>query len=356
MFAEAMLAVALLGGLLASYTDFKMGIIPNRLTLPLTAIGIVGYLLSSMLNRDLSLFLSALKGFLPVAIAGYLLWFAGMLSAGDSKVLMFLAALVPLYPGFLSHIFSPTLPPYPFPLAYLINSLLAAFPFIFLWGLWLVRRRRKFSRLKLDYGKYAMAAFVLLAAFLFSELTHSIAFIFFIAAVFLIRERWQKFLVVALTLIAYLALQQSFEVLGVLVVRYIVLLAIISVAGIFLALLAMVRRHALTREVKLSELEEGMIAGEEIYIRDGKLIKEEPDYMRKAREMLRGKRREMLVGTRASGLTGEEIEQLSSLAREGKIGESIKVKEKIPLTPVIYIGFVLSLIFGDLSVVLRETV
>jgi len=355
MLAEVFVPLALLGGLYSSYTDLKQGLVPNRLTFPLIALGFFTHLLYSLYSQDSSLLISFLVAFFSLGAAGYVLWLLGVLSAGDVKEFMFLAALVPSYPGFLQSLFSPTLPFYPFTLAYLINTFLAIFPFLFLWGLFYLSRERKFHLLKLDIRKYAIGALAVLGAYLFSSLTHSLGFFLLILVLFMLKP-WQKALALGAVFIAYLGFHPTLDTPGTLALQYAMLLAIFSLAGVFLALLKVIRKHALTREVKISDLEGGMIAGEEIYIRDGEVIKEEPNYMEKAMEMLRGGRREMLVSTRASGVSREEVEKLDSLVREGRIEDSIKVKEKMPFAPVIFLGFVLSLILGDISLLLRGMV
>ncbi len=356
MFYEAMLALAISGSLAASYTDLKSGIIPNKLTFPLMLLGLVGYLFYSLYSGNLSIFLTTLKAFLTVFVLSYILWAVGVFSAGDAKEFMFLSALVPFYPDFLRA--SPALPTYPFPVAFLINTFLVIFPAIFLYGLFLTVKHGKLSELKLDFKKYLLGALVLLTAYLFSELTFSLGFFIFLASLYLIKSKLQKILLISMVTGIYIIFNFSPGVLEYLAVRYAIILAIFVFSGTFMALISVIRKYALMKEIKISELEEGMISGEEIYIRNDEVIREEPDYIKKALKMFRGERgKEMqILSTKASGVSVDEIERLRELVEEGKLEDSIKIKRRMPFAPIILAGFILSLVYGDISLLLRRMV
>jgi prepilin signal peptidase PulO-like enzyme (type II secretory pathway) len=112
------------------------------------------------------------------------------------------------------------------------------------------------------------------------------------------------------------------------VIKYLVwvFLAII-LFRLFWNSIMVVRKEALKNKIKIIDLEEGMVPSEEIYTGESK------------------------IKTKARGLTMEEIEMLKGLQREGKM-ETIEIKKTTPFAPVILIGLVISLVFGDIMLVI----
>lgn len=116
--------IAFIGTLTAAYTDFKHDTIPNILTLPLILSGLILHLLYGLYINNLSPFYLATLG-----TGGILIFFIGILmgrglSAGDIKVFMFIAALVPSFPDALHGIFAPLIAPYPFIFSVCVNTIL----------------------------------------------------------------------------------------------------------------------------------------------------------------------------------------------------------------------------------------
>ncbi|MEE8402142.1 MAG: prepilin peptidase, partial [Candidatus Hydrothermarchaeaceae archaeon] len=146
MIEELFVFLALAGAVLASITDMRSGIIPNRLTFTLIAVGIFGYLAYGLLTGDFFLFGASLKSLAVMFVAGYLFWMLGAWSAGDAKEFLFIAALVPAYPAFLYGTFNPTLAYYPFVITVFINTFLSIFPFIFIYSLYISLEKKLASR------------------------------------------------------------------------------------------------------------------------------------------------------------------------------------------------------------------
>jgi len=107
-------AVSLIVVIVASYTDLKKRVVPNRLTYSLIAGGIVFWLLVGLWHLDIWIAVSGFFGASLAFIIGYGVWLARGWGGGDVKMFTALGALLPLYGS----------APYPFPLTIFLNSLM----------------------------------------------------------------------------------------------------------------------------------------------------------------------------------------------------------------------------------------
>ncbi len=126
--------IALLAVCIASYTDLRRRIIPNKLTLPLVVVGIAFYVLLGIWHGDLW---EVVSGALGAAIAfaiGYILWLTGGWAGGDVKLFTALGALLPIFknPYASAYVSAPyASAPYPFfPLTILFNSVILILPIL----------------------------------------------------------------------------------------------------------------------------------------------------------------------------------------------------------------------------------
>jgi len=112
--------------------------------------------------------------------------------------------------------------------------------------------------------------------------------------------------------------------------------------------------------VNISDLDEGMILAEEIYINEGNVVREERSLIGKILEAIRTKNLDILkkkgISTGAAGVTREDVELLKKYVQEGKLEDRIRIKKSMPFAPVIAIGLILSLIFGDLLLSMQELI
>jgi len=115
-------ALAISAAIVASYTDLKSRIIPDKLTYPLILFGVFFHLVVGVVKSDMALALSGLVGTALSFGIGYLLWLAGGWAGGDVKLFAAFGALIPSY--------SSSLLPAPysgyllFPLTIFFNSLI----------------------------------------------------------------------------------------------------------------------------------------------------------------------------------------------------------------------------------------
>jgi Flp pilus assembly protein protease CpaA len=122
-------AVALVGTLVAVYTDLKRRIIPNWLTYPLIAFGISAHLALGTFNGDPWSACSGVIGAASTFVIAYAFWLTGGWAGGDVKLFTAYGALLPFYtpPATAAH--------YPFFITILFNSVIVAIPFLALYTL-----------------------------------------------------------------------------------------------------------------------------------------------------------------------------------------------------------------------------
>jgi len=228
-------ALAVFAVLVACYTDLRWKLIPNRLTLPLVAAGVIFHLIVGLWRGDLWVATSGALGGGFAFVLGYALWLAGGWAGGDVKLFAALGALLPTY----STPHTPAL--YPASLSILFNGAIVAAP----------------------------------------------------------------------VLLVYV-----------------------------LACLGM-GRGVFKREVKITELKEGMIPAEFIYEFEGKVRRE-------SGWRLRPKGKVLANPNIAAGLTRGQVRVLKRLVREGKLEDSLRIKLGMPFAPVLAAGVLVLLGFGDL--------
>ncbi len=315
--------LAVMGAAVAGYTDFKHGIIPNRLTLSLFTIGFLGHLLLEGRTIAFTLF----SGVVLMFVLGYGFWFLGGWSAGDAKEFLFLAALLPIYPLELRSYFNPALAPYPFVLTIFVNTFLAIFPFIFIWGVYLYFKKAELNSLITPFKEsreIAVNAVILTAAVVLTSLLGLNA-LFAIPIILISLKLGERLkLLLSLSIMPlFLLLKGDLIFIG----RYFAFLFLgILTFKLFWNAIKIVRKEALVKDVGVNELEEGMVLSEAIYSGDDK------------------------IDNKARGLSMDEIESIRKI--KGK--EIIRVKRTIPFAPVIFIGLLISLAFGDLTLVMRN--
>lgn len=131
-------ALALGSVCVATYTDLKKQIIPNRLTYPLIAVGIAFYIGLGAWEGNFYLIISGAAGAAVAFGIGYGMYLLGGWAGGDVKLFTALGALLPkldaplLSPNRLLSPFTKTAPLFPFSL--LINSVILAAPVLLLYA------------------------------------------------------------------------------------------------------------------------------------------------------------------------------------------------------------------------------
>ncbi len=309
------LALCTAGLIYSVYTDLKYRTINNKLIAVLIVIGLI-------LNR-----FEALKNLLLVFLLTFLLWNLGVLSAGDSKVFLFISALIPnVNKEFL----------YSFPVAVITNSILLSFPIFLVYGLLkaskIINRQMLLGESKLKIISTAKATLIVAVSYLLSKYLYLdilIAILLFTVITILLEKKYRKIYIVYVPAIIFVELKMLIVVFSViLLINTILLLLKFASMG-------------LKKEKKIDELKEGEILAGAVYD-DGKFVES-------IKERIKIKKKPIIIPM-ARGLNKEEIRILKKLKKEGKIYK-IKIRESVPFVPSIFAGFIVSYFIGDLILI-----
>jgi len=379
--------IALFGATIASITDLKDGIIPNKLSFSLLAIGILGHLTYNIYGlvqgtmSDLSLFILTIENVVIIFVIGYIFWMLGGWSAGDTKIFMFLAALIPQYPSLLKRYFTPkfypktVLPiqigniahrinimPYPFAITLLVNTFLAIFPFIFIFSAYISITKLGLKRFlePLDEIKdYVVKSLIFIGAItIIKALSLSKILIIPILIILFLIEEKKAIIASSILIILYLLfggidLASGFIFIAI---NYVVIFILLLVFDIFLNAFTVLRKEALQKEVTITALEEGTVVAEDIYRENDKIVRDIRGLTGKIKEAIEKKdieimlkKHTLLVNTGAAGITKSEIKTLQTLVENGEMEDIVKIKNAMPFAPIILLGLIISLTIGDLA-------
>ncbi|MGQ9788787.1 MAG: prepilin peptidase [Candidatus Hadarchaeaceae archaeon] len=122
-------AVAVVGSIIATYTDLRNRIIPNELNFTMIFFGIGYGIFLGLIRWDFFVMVSGILGATISFVVGYLLWKTGGWAGGDVKLFTALGALLYRYRMPAGN------PAYPVPLTIIFNSILIVLPFLLVYFL-----------------------------------------------------------------------------------------------------------------------------------------------------------------------------------------------------------------------------
>lgn len=366
--------IAVSASIYASYSDLKRGIIPNKLTFPLIGVGLILNAIYAVLIGNLLLIVSAAIITAVIFALGYLFWKMGAWAGGDVKLFTALAALLAVYPPIINYnILNYQMPfysTYPFPFTLIINSILSMLPFLLIYVVYIGFKHKPKVLEELtaplkDYRKNMVQALVVssavyIAYFItfylpFRNLLLSMVLIIILS---LVISKLPKLIKAALvSVVMVLSLIQNLQVT---ILGFIVLFIIMTVTAVVRKLMTKASKEALQDDYKINELKEGMISAYNLYQKGDGVYYDDKSFFDKIREavktgdifLLSAPKGKLLVSTLAAGLKNEDIELLKKLSSEGKISDTFRVKKGVPFAPSILIGLVISLLIGDLVIIL----
>jgi len=367
--------IAIVACLYASYSDLKWGIIPNKLTFPLIAIGIILNSIYAFMVGEIWIIVMCLVMTGVIFALGYIFWKMGAWAGGDVKLFTALAALLPFSPLLISYrilgVNFPVEGAYPFPLTLIINSILSVFPFILIYVFYVVVKTKKhlidelLSPVK-EYKKNFVLTLVITSSvtitlFITQQIRLQIIIISLIIIYLLttvISKLPNRVKAVVVSLVVVASLFYNFDIT---IYSIIMLYIFITIFGIIRKLLFSVNKQALQDEYLLKELKEGMIPAHNLYLRDDEVYVDDKTLVNKIVEAIQTKDMSLLttppgknlIANLAAGLTPDDIELLKKLHEEGKISDKFKVKRGVPFAPSIFIGLLISLFIGDMVVILQ---
>lgn len=373
--------LAVLACVYASYSDLKKGVIQNKLTLPLIAIGIIlnsvyALMIGSILDIVLTVVFTAV-----IFIFGYLFWKLGAWAGGDVKLFTALAALIPFYaiPSYQSivsyQLFGqqfPIVATYPFPFTIIINSILSMLPFLLIFVFFIVVKNKPhllnelISPVKNVKKNIVLTLVVTSAATIAVSLTFQlhlqiiiVSLILMYLIIIILSKIPNRIKAVILSIVVVFALYKNFEIT---VSGIIIIFISIMVFELIKNLLTKVSKEALQDNYKISELKEGMIAVYNIYEKDDKVYADNSSFFNNVKlaintgdiSVLNPPKGKLLVGSMAAGLTKDDINLLNELKTDGKIDDEFRIKKGIPFAPSILIGLLLALFIGDLAFIIEK--
>ena len=164
---------------------------------------------------------------------------------------------------------------------------------------------------------------------------------------------------VLISLVTVYALITSLQltVTGILLI-FLSLMAI----GVIRKLLTSVSSQALQDDYKIEDLKEGMIAAYSVYETDERIYVDKKSFFTRFKEavgsgdisLLNHPRDKLLVSSMAAGLTEEDIKLLKELRDKDKISDDFRIKKGVPFAPSILIGLLISLLLGDLALIVQK--
>ena len=360
-------AVSLAGLGIASYTDLKKRIVNNWLSYSLIIIGLAGHFIWAAIESNPMIFV-----FSAVSAAGgfgfaWLLWKIGVWAGGDVKLFTGLAALNPTNLFILGLMWAPfgglsapvQLPI--FPISLFIFSVFAMLPYgslISAHGIW--KRKEERSKLWADAKQRAVHTFQLSLAIVgFSWILTSFGITTWallpILIVFGLIKNGKARTIVAVVLFAWATYNAAAESVSQFVLLFVLFF------GLYLLIkLYSVSKTILREKKKIINLEEGDIPAETLMEQEGIVKKIQPLGIKKIINYLTNNRVQELQGllqpsgrviissNRARGLSDEELEELRTLAKENKIGDTMEVKLSAPFVPALLIAYLALNIVGDI--------
>lgn len=363
--------VSITGLAIATYTDLKERTIPNRLTYSLIAIGIAIHAARAFFEQNISILTTALIVTIAAYFAGYVLWKFGVWAGGDVKLMAGIAALNPFnlfaIGNFLqlnAPLFRPIDVPV-FPLTLFIFSIFSMLPYgamISAKKLFEKKELLKQTVSEMKSGFFAIAsgsAFLAGLNALFFSLNISGIFILLLLPVFWVFGKNNFFkkteFVLAVGLMAFALWQNAVDSM----------IAFFGVFGVLAVLFIFIKLYFLSKKLlktvkKISELEEGEIPSQQIFLVNGNVefgsfpeIKTIINYLKDNRldelKQYLEPRGEVIVSpAKARGVTIGEIAKLRNLVNDGKLEDKIEIKSSVAFVPGILIAYIILNLIGDM--------
>lgn len=365
--------IALIVCFYASYSDIKRGLIPNRLTFPVIGLGLAFNALRAYTEADPWIFIYTVIFTAGIFALGYILWRMGAWAGGDVKLFTAITALLPFQPSIVGYTLGkvafPVTAAYPFPLTLIINSILSLLPFLLVYVFFIIYTSRRdlmdeFMEPLKQYKTNMVLALVITSAvtltfivtdFLpFQIIVLSLILIYLLTMV--ISRLPNRVKAVIVSVIIVYSLYRNFELT---VSGVVVLWVSITAIQLIRKLLTSITREALQDTMHVDELREGMILAHTLYRKGDEYYFDDTSFTDRFRTAARTGdvsaltyRGEPVISAMAAGLREEEIQTLRDLVDEGKIRDEFRIRRGLPFAPAIFIGLVISLLVGDLAVIL----
>ena len=360
MFIYLAIIISIIGLIVATYTDLKERIVPNKLNYGLAIIGLIIFGAYSIYLNNISFFLFSFIGMCWGFFFGWILWKIGIFAGGDVKLFMGLGALNPLTPGLLKLAIFDSGPLFMFPITLFIFSLIAFFPYGMIFVLYKLTKNKKLRKAVISDMKqktiqgihasfFIAGTYIILSKVIPIDLLWTLIIVEFLIIIAWGMAKKKKIIVTIIAFCGGLYLDPILAVQSLVGLLFM----IVIVYGIIKLMFSL--RPLLSSEIDVSKIEEGMIPGVSLMWKGKKVIEVAPlsisNIIKYAKAQQISKifeKKELIVcATKARGFNEEELKEIKMLAKKGLIPKKIMVKESMPFVPTMLIGYLLAVIFGD---------
>ncbi len=366
MFFYIAIIISLIGLLIATYTDLKERIVPNKLNFGLAIAGLTIYLIQSIIELSFTPILLSIFGLCFGFFFGWIMWKLGVFAGGDVKLFMGLGALNPFTPaiiniGLLTNISTPI-----FPITLFLYSLIGFLPyglFVIITKLFKKEKERKIIIQKLKEDSIKGIRISIIIAFISLIFTSYFDFVpiilqiitIIIAGLFVYRLKEK-----IRNILEFIILITGIIINSTLFIQSFLLIAITIIILFGILKLLLSSRILLSEEINIDNLKEGMIPQKSLVKKGNKVVEIEGISIRKIISYtLQGKanqiiseKNEIISANKARGLTDDEIKILKKLKKQKLIPSKIKIKESMPFVPTMFISYLLCLLIGDFLIIL----
>jgi len=370
------LPVIILLGIITGYQDIKYGKIRNRwiiysliYSLLVYLVLISFYFFTGMVNK--TYILELFTNFLFAVAVGFGLWYFKVWTAGDGKLFIAFAVLIPF--GFYSNSYFKFIPSINLLINIFVIGLIVMLIFMLIFSKFRYYRKAFIGFLKISFGwrnflSYFILIFVISwlvqISLTYFGLGKNLVLIFFITFLFLLALKFNRKIIYPLIFISVLRIFLDSSIHSVsAVLRLVLLLVSLTILMGFIGdFIPGIGRQILSSEVLVSKLKPGMILAESVF-KQKKLTPLEKNAIKNAegQQIKIGKfhyfrlekqinNQKSIFLTEAEGLTEEQIVKLK------KIGfRKIRVARTIPFAPFIFSGVILTiLIKGNIIYFLKS--
>jgi hypothetical protein len=332
-------------GLVTSYEDIKMGKIRNKWIIlsmfyALTTYFYI-YFFNNMYLLNIVFIYSLILNSMLALLTGVLLWNYGFWSAGDAKLFFSFILLIPLF-GRDGYFFFVSLFLYTFaPLSlYFIAHLLIKMKY----KESLPQFRKELSLkplLQLILFVFGVSWIVRLILSAFGLETNIALFVFSMLLIFYLNERTLK--INMLYIGAALSLARLFLDSSIFTAQFLSLFLIILLILILMKIVVVLSRNYFTRELRINQLQAGMIPAE-IFYKIGNRFYRKP--IKSSQKKKKGK---LLFRKFSYGLSEVEILNLKKLQKRLPF-KTLRVHLTVPFAPFIFLGAILMIIIHGFAV------
>lgn len=328
-----LLPVVFLLGIVTSFEDFRFGKIRNKWTGSAILYALIVYYVfffDSWLNGvfDSVFFSAVLVNVVISVLVGYFLWHFNLWSAGDGKLFMAFAFIVPLtFYSVGGFEFFPSF-------TLLFNTFIPLGIVLFVKSLTKSNLKTSFPQIKHDFSVVGVVKLLIsvvgvywFVSFVFFFVNHELLrYVLVLLIIFVLREYFKKsYVYISLAFLVVRAIFSNIFSLQFLI-QTLILFVLFQVTRI---MLIAITNNKFVRKIKVDDLQEGMILSTSIVLDNGKYVL--------------GKVGKKLVSPDAEGLSNVEIMKI----RTAKLNfDYVGVVETTPFALYLFFGVLLTLAFS----------